>query len=98
MDPRLLRRGKIFLHMKLTIPPRDKIQNEWSFACLLSMYFLGVERDFTLPQYISSIVFGAVLRSLTQSKAKIITKYYYHPALFTQIIPLQVTSESRHIV
>ena len=35
-----------------------------------SSYFLSVERDFTLLQQISSIVFGAVLRNSFPSKTK----------------------------
>jgi hypothetical protein len=48
----------------------DKIQSELSYTCALSMFFLGVERDFTLPQQISFIVFGAKLCSYNSESSK----------------------------
>lgn len=71
MDTGVLTGGKIVsVWNNFAAPPRDKVQNEWSLTCALSMYFRGVDRDFALPQQISLIVFVAVLCNSIQSKAK----------------------------
>jgi hypothetical protein len=84
MDTRVLSRGKIVCvwNWPLHLGTRFRISGTLPVRSLL-----GVERDFTLWQHISSIVSGAALCNSIQSKAKYITKYYYYASIFAQIIP-----------